>query len=204
VAVPVNPSALVVVGIAALIAWRMYSRMRRLIGRQRLSKVRPWLSVTLFPALVLLLGFAALANPEGIAALAAGLVAGAALGTWGLKLTRFERTPEGLFYTPNMHLGIALSLLLAGRILYRLGQVYLGVSAGGTSIDFARSPITLVIFGTLAGYYVRYAIGLIAWRRAGDAGSGLVAQKIGENAEVGRGDVAHGAETQASPRPADE
>jgi len=171
-AVPVNPSALLIVGVAALIAWRMYSRMRRLIGRQRLSRVRPWVSVTLFPALVLLLGFASLARPEGIAALAVGLVAGAGLGTWGLKLTKFERTPEGFFYTPNMHLGIALSLLLAGRILYRLGQVYLGLSAGGTSMDFARSPITLLIFGTLAGYYVRYAIGLIAWRR--DPGSTLV------------------------------
>jgi len=164
-AVPVNPSAFVVVGIAILIAWRMYSRIRRLVGRQRLSRVRPWVSVTLFPALVLLLGVAALARPEAIAALVAGLVAGAALGTWGLKLTKFERTPEGPFYTPNMHLGIALSLLLAGRILYRLGQVYLGFSTGDTSMDFARSPITLAIFGTLAGYYIRYAIGLIAWSR---------------------------------------
>ena len=164
-AVPVNPSAFLIVGVAILIAWRMYSRVRRLIGRQRLSRVRPWVSVTLFPALVLLLAFASLAHPEGIAALVVGLAAGAALGMWGLKLTKFERTPEGLFYTPNLHLGIGLSLLLAGRILYRLGQVYLGVSAGGTSIDFARSPITLVIFGTLAGYYVRYAIGLIAWSR---------------------------------------
>lgn len=165
-AAPVNPSALLVVGVAVLIAWRMYSRMRRLIGRQRLSRVRPWVSVTLFPLLVLLLASVSFAHPEGLWPLAVGLVAGAALGTWGLKLTKFERTPEGLFYTPNLHLGIALSLLLAARILYRLGQVYLGVSAGGTSLDFARSPITLVIFGTLAGYYIRYAIGLIAWKRA--------------------------------------
>ncbi len=164
-AAPINASAFLVIGVAALIAWRMYSRMRRLIGRQRLSRVRPWVSVTLFPLLVLVLASASFAQPEGLWALAAGLAAGAALGTWGLKLTKFERTPEGLFYTPNLHLGIALSLLLAGRILYRLGQLYLGLSAGGTSLDFVRSPLTLAIFGTLAGYYVRYAIGLIAWRR---------------------------------------
>jgi hypothetical protein len=41
---------------------------------------------------------------------------------------------------------------------------------------FARSPLTLAIFGLLAGYYVAYAIGLVRWRsrvmaarRAGEA-----------------------------------
>jgi hypothetical protein len=82
-----------------------------------------------------------------------------------LRLTKFERAPEGLFYTPNAHIGIALSLLLVGRILWRVGQVYAGIATGGTPADFARTPLTLVIFGTMAGYYVRYAIGLIAWRR---------------------------------------
>jgi len=165
VAVPVNPSAFLVVGVALLIAWRMYSRIRRLIGRQRLSRVRPWVSVTLFPLLVLLLASASLARPEGLMALAGGVVAGALLGTWGLRLTKFERTPEGFFYTPNAHIGIVLSLLLALRILFRAGQIYLGFAAGGTPADFVRTPLTLVIFGTLAGYYVRYAVGLLAWRK---------------------------------------
>ena len=31
--------------------------------------------------------------------------------------------------------------------------------------DFAASPLTLAIFGLLAGYYVTYAIGLINWRK---------------------------------------
>ena len=30
--------------------------------------------------------------------------------------------------------------------------------------DFAASPLTLGIFGLLAGYYVTYAIGLVRWR----------------------------------------
>jgi hypothetical protein len=30
--------------------------------------------------------------------------------------------------------------------------------------DFARSPLTLCVFGLLAGYYIAYAIGLVRWR----------------------------------------
>ncbi|HET9470959.1 MAG TPA: hypothetical protein VFO24_07615, partial [Usitatibacter sp.] len=80
-------------------------------------------------------------------------------------LTRFERTAEGFFYTPSAHIGIALSALLAVRIAWRLFEVGAGAAAAGGP-DFARSPLTLAVFGTLAGYYAAYAVGLIRWRRA--------------------------------------
>ena len=77
-----------------------------------------------------------------------------------------DRAFSSLFHTPNAHLGIALSLLMAARIGYRLFEV---MSAGPLlardNSDFVRSPLTLAIFGVLAGYYVAYAIGLIRWRR---------------------------------------
>ena len=45
-------------------------------------------------------------------------------------------------------------------------MIYLAMEAEApSSEDFARSPLTLAIFGTLAGYYVAYAIGLIRWAR---------------------------------------
>ncbi len=31
-------------------------------------------------------------------------------------------------------------------------------------MQLGNSPLTLAIFGTLAGYYVTYAIGLLRWR----------------------------------------
>jgi hypothetical protein len=31
--------------------------------------------------------------------------------------------------------------------------------------DFTRSPLTLLIFGVLAGYYMTYAVGLLRWRK---------------------------------------
>ena len=165
-ALSMHPPAIVLLGVAALVAWRMYSRMRRMFGRQRLSHVRPWVSACLFPALVSLLAFVSLANPGAVAALAAGVLAGAALGAYGLRLTKFEQTPEGLFYTPSAQIGIALSLLLAGRILYRVAQLYLSPApAAAPPTAVALSPITLAIFGALAGYYVAYAAGLLLWRR---------------------------------------
>lgn len=170
-AAPFNPSLVAPLGFGALILWRSYSRMRRLIGRQRLSKVRPWITVSVFPVLTVLLVTASIGKPTSLLALAAGVAVGLCLGLYGLRVTRFEKTPEGLFYTPSAHVGIALSLLFLGRILYRFVQIYaLGASAGvspgeGSHIGYATTPITLLIFGTLAGYYVTYAVGLLRWQR---------------------------------------
>jgi uncharacterized membrane protein YidH (DUF202 family) len=72
-----------------------------------------------------------------------------------------------LFYTPHAHLGIALSLLFFGRVLYRLVQRYaLDTSASYAGPEFAQSSLTLAIFGLLVGYYVTYAIGLVRWRHS--------------------------------------
>ncbi len=164
---PGHPATLLLpTGIAVLVGWRLYSRVKRMVGRQPLSKVRPWLTVCLFPLLVALLLLSSLAHPTAALALVAGVGAGAGLGFYGLRLTKFERTPLGLFYTPNAHLGLALSLLLIARIGYRAAQLYF--ASGATqevSTTFVRSPLTLLIFGTLAGYYVAYAVGLLRWRR---------------------------------------
>ena len=161
-----HPSLLVSAGVGVLMLWRVYSRVRRMMGRQRLSSVRPWITAVVFPVLLAMLLLSSLAHPINALGLLAGAGCGAALGVYGLRLTKFEQTTEGLFYTPSAHLGIALSLLFLGRLAYRLAQTY--VLAEQTSVarpnDFTRSPLTLVIFGTLAGYYVTYAIGLLRWR----------------------------------------
>jgi hypothetical protein len=162
-----NPaSTLAVVAIAALLAWRAYARFRRMVGRQRLSKVRPWITLTVFPLLVLLLVVSAHADPARLVLLAAGLAAGGVLAVAGLRKTRFEPTPQGLFYTPNAHIGIVLSMLFVARIIYRLVEIYAfdAAGTGNHTVDFARSPHTLAVFGLLAGYYVGYAIGLVRWR----------------------------------------
>jgi len=162
-----HPTTLLLpVGIAALVGWRLYSRIKRMVGRQRLSKVRPWMVLCVFPLLLVLLLVGSLSHPYVALALVAGVMVGVALGLYGLRLTKFEQTPLGLFYTPSAHLGIALSLLLTARIGYRAAQLYFTPDLiQGGSTAFARSPLTLLIFGTFAGYYVAYAVGLLRWRR---------------------------------------
>jgi hypothetical protein len=155
--------------IIPLIVWRMYSRVRRNVGRQPLSKIRPYITIGMFPLLVVLLGWGALRRPELatvlLAALAGGAAGGALLGYNGLRHTNCEGTPQGLFYTPNAHIGIALSLLFVGRVIYRMVFLYSqNPYAAQTPQDFSASPLTLGIFGLLAGYYVAYAVGLVRWR----------------------------------------
>lgn len=157
---------LVLLILVPLVAWRLYARFRRLVGRQRASRVRPWITLTLFPALVLLLGYAARHDVPSLALFGAALAAGAVLGRYGLARTRFEATPAGVFFTPHAPLGIALLVLLVGRIAYRLYEVSVFPPDPAHPAAFAVHPLTLAIFGLLAGYYVTYALGLVLWRRA--------------------------------------
>lgn len=160
-----SPSTITLLVLIPLFAWRISRRFRRMVGPQRLSKVRLRVTLLIYPALLGLLGFAMRAHPEGLWWLAVGVGCGAWLGLFGLKKTRFEATPKGLFYTPHAHLGIALSLLFVARIVYRLFEVYVREPTTPHGMnELARSPLTLVVFGLLASYYITYAVGLVRWR----------------------------------------
>ena len=175
-----SPLSVTFLVLVPLLAWRIHSRYRRMVGRQRLSKVRPWITLVIFPSLVLMLALAAQSHAERLGWLAAGLLAGSLLGVYGLRATRFEPTRQGLYYTPHAPLGIALLLLFVARIAYRFFEVYsTQAPPGQNGSDFVRSPLTLAVFGLLAGYYIAYAIGLVRWRgrvmrakRAREAASG--------------------------------
>ena len=41
-----SPATITVLILIPLIIWRVYSRIRRMVGRQRPSKVRPWITLT--------------------------------------------------------------------------------------------------------------------------------------------------------------
>ena len=159
-------STVVVIALIPLIAWRMYSRVRRLIGRQTSRAWRHWTALVLFPLLLATLGFGARSSAPAIEALVAGAAAGIALGWWGLRLTRFEKTAEGLFYTPNAHIGIALSAVFFARIAWRIYELQAQAGPMRSNPDFARSPLTLLVFGMLAAYYTAYAAGVLRWRHS--------------------------------------
>jgi hypothetical protein len=154
-------------GIGALVAWRLYRRAHKLIMRQQFSLRRSRSSLILFPLLILLFLVSSYTHPLAVAAELGGVLFGVVLAVYGLRHTKYEITAEGLYYTPNAHIGIALSLLLAGRVVYRFFEMYVSTSAAAhPPQDFARSPLTLLIFGTTAGYYAWYALGLIRWHRS--------------------------------------
>ena len=160
-----SPGTITLLILIPLIIWRVYSRIRRMVGRQRLSKIRPWITLTIFPLIILMLALAAFRHPERLALLAVGLAVGVALSIYGLRRTKFEVTPQGYFYTPNAHLGIALSLLFVARLAYRFVEIYLlNPTIPRDMQEFGRSPLTLAVFGLLAGYYIGYAVGLVRWR----------------------------------------
>ena len=157
---------LVVAALIPLIAWRVYKRVRRNIGKQRSLLWRHWAGTVLCPLLLALVAVGAMRSMEAEAALLLGIAGGIAVAVYGLRLTRFERDGAAFFYTPNPYLGIALSLLLIGRLAYRALAMYQmhGTFTAGADPDFARSPLTLGILGLVFGYYAVYSLGLLRWR----------------------------------------
>jgi len=168
-----SPTTVAVMIAVPLIALRLFFRIRRLIGRQVSRLWRHWLAAILFPLLLGLIGLSALASPVALGGLGLGIAVGIGLAVWGLRLTVFEKTGAGYLYTPNAHIGIALSLLLMGRIGYRLYQL---TTLGATDPqmgwrNIGHSPATTIIFGMLAGYYTWYAIGILRWRYSAPRGT---------------------------------
>ena len=156
----------VVVGLGLLVAWRLVVRVRRLLTRQKLRPWRARLTLVFFPWAGLGLIPRLWGQPLGLAAEAAGLAAGMALALLALRRAHFESTPEGLFYTPDVRIGIGLSLLLAGRVAWRVAELARSPNPLAESPDaFLQSPATLLVLGALIGYYSLYAAGLLRERR---------------------------------------
>ncbi|MDC8760726.1 hypothetical protein [Janthinobacterium fluminis] len=151
-----------------LLVWRIYARLKRMMGRQASQLWRHWAAAILLPLLLAALAVATKGEPLALSSLGAGALAGAWLGVWGVKLTRLENTDKGYFYTPNLRLGMLVAMQFAARVLYCGMELYMNtrVAVPVAQPDFVQSPLTLLSFGLLAGYYAAYAFGLLRWRRS--------------------------------------
>jgi xanthine/uracil permease len=158
------PFNIVPLAVVTLIGWRIITRIRRNIGRQPLNPNRMTLRIALYALLTVALAVISLvlvSRFDVFLGLLGGLLPGAALGLYGLHLTRFENTPEGRFYTPNPYMGAGLSLLLVGRLGYRLFALTGPDAQSRTQPQLMQSPLTMVLFGLLAGYYIAYFAGVL-------------------------------------------
>lgn len=160
-----TPTATLIV-LLPLLAWRLHARSKRLIGRQRTSKYRPWIGMAIYALLLGLITWASWGQWPTLGALAGGLFAGALLSRWAWHQTVLEPTPQGLYYTPHTYLGLALLALFMARIAYRVVEIVwlLPPELAGWHA-FVASPLTLSVFGLMAGHNIGYAWALLRWRQ---------------------------------------
>ena len=144
--------------------------------RYRFGKMRrrawPWLvklNAWLLLASTLLFGLGMLASehwwPGALRHAALGLAAGVVLGVAGLWLSRFERTPQGLYYTPHAGLSLLLTVIVAARIALGFVEIWRrwqGETALAMLPLFEHASL-FAVAGLLLGHYLAYQWGL-RWR----------------------------------------
>ena len=167
----------ITVAIMAFVVWR---RARRLIGRQPIRRKQMITRVVIYVVLTCLLAASGLHNLRLLEGLLGGLLAGGALGLLGLRLSRFERGADGGdYYVPNPWLGAALAVLLIGRLVWRMLPLLSGSGEGAAGYTgpgappLGNSPLTLLLFGLLIGYYLTYYVGLLVHHRRFQREQGL-------------------------------
>ena len=148
-----------------LLVWRIYARIKKQMLRQRSIYQRHYTGILVFGAMILVPAAQILDAPYILAALLVGAGGGIGYGVWGLKLSRFEATPQGYFFTPNMRLGLVMAMILVARLLYIGIEVYANQGKGIVMPKLSDSPLTMLCVGLTAGYFGCYSAGLLRWRR---------------------------------------
>ena len=155
------------VPVMGLLVWR---RVRSQFGRQPIRRGRMLVRIAIFALLGVLMALFGLRHPPLLEGLLGGAVVGIVLGMVGLRLTRFERRADGGDgYIPNPWIGAVLTALLVGRLAWRFVVVMPQMTAAEPGISGAPalgySPLTMLVFGLLVGYYVAYFSGLLVHHR---------------------------------------
>ena len=117
-------------------------------------------AVVFFSIVTALVAFGATRYPTTLLALGGGLAIAVPLGLLALRLTKFETSADGNFYTPNTTIGLVVTLLFVGRIVYRIVTLVGTPRTEGMPPSMFQSPLTLLVFGVTAGYYITYYLGI--------------------------------------------
>jgi hypothetical protein len=157
--------------LALLAVFLIYRRFRRNFGRQPLLPVRMGIRIVILLTLGCVLLPRALQSSSFLLAEIVGIAAGVALGMWGSAHTRYQSYNGRMHYSPHTVTGVAVSLLLIGRLVYRLAALYAARSSDGgapsmqgfDAHSMMSSPITVGMLFTVIGYYVCYYAHVL-WR----------------------------------------
>jgi hypothetical protein len=160
-------TTIVLLLLVPLAVWRIYSRLKVVLGRTKSELWRHYATLAVMVVMVLGVAISTFGNWTAMAALLAGVVAGGLLGQMSMKKSRLENRVDGFFYTQNRKLGLLVIMLFISRLIYRLFEAYLHMHNGlALEPDFIGQPLTAWLFGLLGGFYGVYATLLVRWRRA--------------------------------------
>ncbi len=146
------------------LALRYRAGTARRQARPWVASLNVWLtgfSAVFFLSFTLLLSFWV---PSAFRFAVIGMGCGAILGLLGLALTRWERRPNGLFYTPNRWLAVVITLAIAARFIYGWWHAtHSGGSAPGEQrwlITASAMQLSVAVAAGLVAYYLIYSIGV--------------------------------------------
>lgn len=159
-----NLFTLALLVLTPLLVWRIYSRLKDMVMRQRSIMARHWTGLAGFTAALVVVGSEVMRSPEQLGWLAVGIAGGIGYGVWGLRLTRLEDTEQGMYFTPHPRLGIVAAMVLSARILYVGFDIYVNQGNGTPMPRFTDSPLTVLVLGFACAYYASYNAGLLRWR----------------------------------------
>ncbi len=147
--------------LAAVIALLIYRRFRRTVGRQKVVPGRLLIRVALlaFVGCAVLVPLLAAFSPVRLLEVLAGLAVGIGAAWYGLRRTGFERVQDGIYYTPNLYIGLAVSAIFLARLIYVIALY--GFSAFSDPQQAPYHPVTGVIAFLFIGYYVAYYLGVL-------------------------------------------
>lgn len=147
-----------------VLVWRVYARLKARMQRQRSILSRHYTGLLVFAAMVAVPVSELAGRTPQLAALLGGALAGVALGVYGLRVTHFETTDQGYYFTPNARLGILVAMVLVARVLYLGVDIYMNKGSGLPNPRFTDSVLTMLCVGLTAGYFATYSAGLMRWR----------------------------------------
>lgn len=147
-----------------LLVWRIYTRIKGLMVRQRSIMQRHYTGAGVFTAVVLVTASQLMYQLGSLAWLAVGTVGGIAYGVWGLKLARFEVVKEGYFFTPNARLGIVIAMLFVASVLYVGFEIYANQDTGLPTPRVSDYIFFMPSLGLMCGYFGTFSAGLLRWR----------------------------------------